>query len=99
MHSVNLLVHSRNENKRGREIVEKLAFRTKSTLPENWEAEITSEAEEKTEKVMTIIDVIKCPPLLRTALVMGYVFVAVTIAYYGYWVGTRGFYFQNFCEL
>ena len=47
--------HSRNENKQGRKIVEKLAFRTKSFLPENWEAEISSEGKEKAEKVMTIM--------------------------------------------
>ena len=34
-------------------------------------------------KTLTVIDVFRSPPLRKIALLMGYAFIAVTIAYYG----------------
>ena len=60
----------------------------KSTLPDNFENNIVSSDSEttKNEKVMTLLDVVRCPPLRRIAFIMGYVFLAVTTAYYGHCV-------------
>ena len=64
----------------------RLASKTKSELPSIFEENITQSGVDtrRSQKVMTILDVLRCPPLRRIALIMGFVFLAVTIAYYGH---------------
>jgi len=78
-------LYSRQFNDQGRKVLEHFAVKTKSELPDNFEKDIVTNSDEtaQNEKVMTLLDVIRCPPLRRIAIIMGYVFLAVTVAYYG----------------
>ena len=81
-------LYSRQCHDQGKKMLKHFAVKTKSTLPDNFENDIVSSGDEtaQNEKVMTLLDVVRCPPLRRIAFIMGYVFLAVTIAYYGHCV-------------
>ena len=69
----------------GLEILKSFERWTKATLPNNLDAEIRElgDANAVNAKTLTIVDVFKSFHLRKIALLMGFAFIAVTIAYYG----------------
>ena len=67
----------------GLEILKSFERWTKATLPDNLDNEIRETGDTVNTKTLTIADVFKSFHLRKIALLMGFAFIAVTIAYYG----------------
>ena len=69
----------------GWQILKRFEQRTRSSLPDDLDEKIKASGSAKNDesKTLTIIDVFKSFHLRKIALLMGFAFIAVTIAYYG----------------
>ena len=77
-------VYADGRSNDGWEILKGFERRTKATLPDDLNKEIKKTGSDQDEsRTLTIVDVFKSFHLRKIALLMGFAFIAVTIAYYG----------------